>query len=211
MTQGVTRRNRPYAARMTPDQRREQLLDVVLDIINTDGVAAVNMDCVARRAGVTRPVVYALFTDANDLLRGSLDREERLALAQIADAIPAPADDDLITTLNRMFDAYLTAVADAPDRWRAIYLITDSSTPAFHKRVDRARIALARQLEHTLRDSQELDGTTDFELLAHHILAATWDSGRLLLTQPNNYPHTRLLAGLGKLITALTTAAAPGT
>lgn len=207
MSQSVTRRNRPYAARMTPDQRREQLLDVVLDIINTDGIAAVSMDSVARRAGVTRPVVYALFSDTNDLLRGSLDREEERALTQIADAIPDPAAGDLVTSFSRMFDAYLTAVAHAPNRWRAIQMIADSSTAAFHKRVERARTALARQFEHALRDSHELDATTDFELLAHHILAATMDSGRLLLTQPNHYPHERLLAGLEKLIGALTASA----
>ncbi|MFQ2839585.1 TetR/AcrR family transcriptional regulator [Mycobacterium paragordonae] len=190
---------------MTPGQRREQLLDVVLDIINTDGVAAVSMDGVARRAGVTRPVVYSLFTDTNDLLRGSLDREEQRALAQITDAVATSAADDLVTSFERIFDAYLAAVAEAPDRWRAIHSITDSSTPAFHKRVERARTALARQFENALRDSGELDATTDFELLARHILAATWDSGRLLLTEPDDYRHDRLLSGLVGLITALVT------
>jgi len=58
MPEATARRNRPYAPRLLPEQRREQLLDVVLDVIDTDGVASVSMDAVARRAGVTRPVVY---------------------------------------------------------------------------------------------------------------------------------------------------------
>ena len=95
MPEATARRNRPYAPRLLPEQRREQLLDVVLDVIDTDGVASVSMDAVARRAGVTRPVVYGQFTDANAMLRASLDREEQRAFAQILDAIPAQGDDDL--------------------------------------------------------------------------------------------------------------------
>lgn len=203
MMQKPTRRNRPYAARMTPDQRRAQLLDVVLDIINTDGVGAVSVDGVARRAGVTRPVVYALFSDADDLLRGSLAREEERALGQIDDAVRSLATDDLVASFTRICDAYLAAVADAPERWRAIHMIADSRTPALDMRVERARSVLVGRFEEALRDSHVLAPDTDVELLACHILGAIWDSGRLLLTGPGEFPHSRLLAGLRLLITAL--------
>src|ERR1700741_1289862 len=112
MTETTARRNRPYAPRLLPEQRREQLLDVVLDVIDTEGVSAVTVDAIARRAGVTRPVVYNHFTDANDMLRASLDRETKLALAQIVDAIPAPSDDDLGSSFHHFFDTYLHAVAE---------------------------------------------------------------------------------------------------
>lgn len=203
MAQVATRRNRPYAARMTPEQRREQLLDMVLDLIDTDGIGVVSMDSVARRAGVTRPVVYALFADTNDLLRASLDREEKRALAQIASAPPAAAHGDLAASIIGIFDAYFKAVAEAPKRWRAIYVVADSGTPAFHRRVERGRSTLAGQLQEILRASQELDPDTDFELVAYQILATVWDAGRLLLTQPNEFPHDRLMASMSKLISAL--------
>src|SRR5690242_15851159 len=106
MTETAARRNRPYAPRLLPEQRREQLLDIVLDLIDTEGVGAVSMDAVARRAGVTRPVVYNHFTDANALLRACLDREEQRALAQILEAMPG-AGDDLVDAFHRLFDTYL--------------------------------------------------------------------------------------------------------
>src|SRR5436305_10498973 len=134
MTEATVRRNRPYAPRLTPEQRREQLLDIVLDVIDTDGVGAVSMDAVARRAGVTRPVVYGQFHDANDLLRASLDREEERALAQILEAMPAPGD-DVSGAFHHLFDACLSAVTEAPQRWRSIFLIADSFTPTLHRRV----------------------------------------------------------------------------
>ncbi|HSA39397.1 MAG TPA: TetR/AcrR family transcriptional regulator [Mycobacterium sp.] len=215
MSETATRRNRPYAARMAPAQRREQLLDSVLDIITTDGVGAVSMDGVARHAGVSRPVVYGLFADADDLLRGSLNREERHALAQLADALPLPPHDaappargGLTAALTELADTFLRAIAEAPQRWRAIYLISDSGTPALHKRVQRARAAVIGQVEQAMRAADAVDPAADLDLLAHYLLAAFWDSGRLLLTDPGDYPHERLLDALRQLITALLASAA---
>lgn len=196
------RRNRPYAPRMTPEERREQLLDGVLDIINTDGVGAVSMDAVARRAGVTRPVVYGLFTDTNHILRSSLDREEKRVFEQIAHAIPALGDKNIAGALNHLLDTFLQAVTDAPLRWRAIYLVVDSGTPAFHKRVERGRAAMAHQLAEILKKSANLDANEDHELFARHLLAAAWESGRLLLTDSQTYPRERLAKSLHKLVTA---------
>src|SRR5882757_2060204 len=134
MAESTARRNRPYAPRLLPEERREQLLDVVLDLIDTEGVGAVSVDAVARRTGVTRPVVYNHFTDANDMLRASLDREAERALAQIVEALPPAGVDDLGRSYHHFFDTYLHAVTEAPQRWRSIFLIAPSVTPALHKR-----------------------------------------------------------------------------
>jgi AcrR family transcriptional regulator len=203
MTETAARRNRPYAPRLLPEQRREQLLDVVLEIINTDGVGAVSMDAVARRVGVTRPVVYSQFADTNDMLRASLDREERRALAQITDAMPGQDDEQPAVLFHRLFDAYLRGVAEAPQRWRAIFMIADSSTPTFHRRVARVRARIVREFEAALRKSCAAGQHADPELHAHHLLAVVWESGRLLLVSPNDFTHERLLQSLDKMFTAV--------
>lgn len=203
MTETTARRNRPYAPRMTPEQRREQLLDATLEIINTDGVAAVSMDGVARHIGVTRPVVYGVFSDTNDLLRASLDREEQRALAQLSPALSAAGGTSLSDTLIGLADTFLRAIAEAAGRWRAIYMIADSGTPAFHRRVNRGRRQLTRQLQNTLHNSGRFDPSTDLELLAHYLFAALWESGRLQLAQPDDFDHDRQLRALTHLITTL--------
>jgi AcrR family transcriptional regulator len=200
MAETAVRRNRPYAPRLTPEQRREQLLDVVLDVIDTDGVAAVSMDAVARRAGVTRPVVYNHFTDSNDMLRASLNREEQRALAQLVGAIPSPGDDDPGRAFHHLFDTYLGAVTEAPQRWRSMFLIADSFTPTLHKRVARIRTRIAREFEAALRHSCRHN---DPEMLANHLLAALWESGRLLLVSPTEFTHDRLLSSLDSLFAAI--------
>jgi AcrR family transcriptional regulator len=197
MTESSVRRNRPYAPRLVPEQRREQLLDIVLDLIDTEGVGAVSMDAVARRAGVTRPVVYGQFADANDMLRASLGREEKRALAQILDAMPT-ASDDVAAAFHHLFDAFLNAVVEAPQRWRSIFLIADSFTPTLHRRVARVRARIVREFEAALRQSGASGQYADPEMLAHHLVAALWESGRLLLVSPKEFSHDRLLRALNE-------------
>ena len=203
MTGATTRRNRPYAPRLSPEQRREQLLDLVLEIIDDDGVRGVSMDAVARRAGVTRPVVYSHFTDTNHMLRSSLDREEQRALAQLHDAMPRPGDGDLAASFHHLFDTYLSAVVEAPERWRAIFMIVDSGTPTFRRRVARIRAQIVREFEAALRQSCTRGLHDDSALLAHHLTAVLWESGRLLLVSPNEFTHERLLRSLDAMFTAI--------
>lgn len=197
------RRNRPYAPRLLPEERREQLLDIVLDVIDTDGVGAVSMDAVARRAGVTRPVVYGQFSDADAMLRACLDREEQRALDQISTAMPRQGHDDIEGAFHQLFDAYLRAVAEAPQRWRSIFLIADSFTPALHRRIARVRARIVREFEAALGHSYTGAEYADPELLAHHLVAALWESGRLLLVSPAEFPHDRLLRSLDSVFTSI--------
>jgi AcrR family transcriptional regulator len=199
----AVRRNRPYAPRLLPEERREQLLDIVLDVIDTDGVGAVSMDAVARRAGVTRPVVYGQFSDANAMLRACLDREEQRALEQIAAAMPPPGLDDIADAFHHLFDSYLRAVAEAPQRWRSIFLIADSFTPTLHRRVARVRARIVREFEAALGPSGTGVAHADRELLAHHLVAALWESGRLLLVSPAEFSHERLLRSLDSVFNSI--------
>jgi hypothetical protein len=102
-----------------------------------------------------------------------------------------------------VFDAYLRGVAEAPHRWRAIFMIADSGTPTFHKRVARIRARVVREFEAALRKSCAAGEHADPELLAHHLLAVVWESGRLLLVAPKDFTHDRLLQSLDAMFTAV--------
>jgi len=64
--------------RLSPEDRREQLLRVTSEIIAADGVDMVRIPYVAAAAGVTRPVVYKFFPNRHELIKGVLEdfREE---------------------------------------------------------------------------------------------------------------------------------------
>ena len=80
---------RPYAPRLPREERREQLLDAALAVIDREGYAGASIDAIAREAGVTRPVVYSAFENLADLLYTLLDRHEQRALTQLLEALSA--------------------------------------------------------------------------------------------------------------------------
>lgn len=186
---------RIYAPRMAPQDRREQLLDAVLRVIVTEGVHKVSMDSVARTAGVTRPVVYAHFADSNDLLRASLDREETAAVSQMSAVLPMPGQGTPARAAIHALEAFLEAVQEAPDRWRAIFTLVDSSTPQFRSRVENGRKVVIATFEDLVRWAIEagLDPSTDLEMLARMLFAVFWDAGRLVLAEPDQFPPARIV------------------
>ena len=184
-----THGKRPYAARMAPQARREQLLDTVLRVIAEQGVHKVSIDVVAREAGVTRPVVYAHFADSDALLRASLDREEQGALEQMARVLPDGSEDSFAESAVATFGRYLDAVLEEPERWRAIFMIADSSTPAFRARLDRGRRGVITALETGL-DAAGIPA--DVPVLARLLVAIAVEAGRTVLTEPEEFPPARL-------------------
>ncbi|MFE6860183.1 TetR/AcrR family transcriptional regulator [Nocardia sp. NPDC057668] len=201
----TAQRSRAYAPRMAPEERREQLLDAVLRVIVEQGVHKVSIDTVARAAGVSRPVIYGLFTDSDALLRASLDREETAALTQLARAVPAATDGDPVRAITDSVEHFLTAVLSAPDRWRAIFMIADASTPAFRRRLDTGRKTLIAALTtyvSTAIPAERLPGV-DVELTARTLYALFWETGQLMLSDPEAFPPQRIRDYVADLIPAL--------
>ncbi|MFD5177585.1 TetR/AcrR family transcriptional regulator [Nocardia sp. NPDC058379] len=202
-----------YAPRMAPEQRREQLLDAVLRVIVRQGVHKVSIDTVAKEAGVSRPVVYGLFDDSDQLLLACLDREEAGAVAQMATVVQlSPRDDDdparaLADSLGRFLDV----VQAAPDRWRAAFQLADSSTPAFRRRLERGRQVFTEALAAYVRASVTSGrlASTDVELTARLIHALFWEAGRLVLAEPDAFPPQRIRDYVARLLPALPTFRSP--
>ncbi|WP_169802440.1 TetR/AcrR family transcriptional regulator [Gordonia hydrophobica] len=194
---------RPYAPRMTPEERREQLLDTVLRVIVERGVHKVSIESVAEAAGVTRPVVYKHFDDSAALLRASLAREEARAIAQCYEAgehakneVSSGSQPDfglaLFANLLRMFTA-------SPELWSAILQLVDSATPQFRKTIDRGREQAAdmvAQLLTAYTNTGDENVDADRDLHARLIVALIIESGRLILARPEEFTIERLVAGM---------------
>lgn len=192
MAEATVRRNREYAPRMAPEQRREQLLDGVLRVIAKQGVHKVSMDSVAREIGVTRPVVYSLFDDANALLRGSLAREEQGALAQLQEVLRRAESAEPTERIAVLIDEFLSATVEAPDRWRAILMMTDASTPAFRKRLDHGWRVVTLAVESLLGSTFAAEH--DLGMATRALIGYISESARLTLDAPTQFPPSRIVA-----------------
>jgi AcrR family transcriptional regulator len=64
-----TRQRKTTGARLSADERREQVLDAAVGEFGERGYHAASTASIAKRAGISQPYIYALFADKGELFR----------------------------------------------------------------------------------------------------------------------------------------------
>jgi AcrR family transcriptional regulator len=186
---------RRYAPRLPPEQRREQLLDAALSVILDQGYSGVSIEAVARLAGVTRPVVYDHFANLGLLLYALIEREERYALDQLREVVPAePGEREPVDVLPESFRRFLDAVATRPATWRLILLPPEGTPALVREHVQTNRRRILEQILALVQWAQrrpELPNELDPEMTARAILALAEEAGRMVLIDSEVYSPAR--------------------
>jgi AcrR family transcriptional regulator len=185
-----------HRTRMTGADRREQLIDTTRDLVEEHGFHAVSIDAVARRAGITRPVVYDHFPTLAALLEATLDRETERALGQLMASLPAP--DDVASRRELLLlrlTAYLEVVRADPVTWRLVLMAPEGAPLSLRDRITAGRSAIVAELAEVIGlDTDPAGAPPDPELTARMLSALADEAARLVLTDPGNYPVERLVA-----------------
>jgi len=105
--------------RLPANARREQILDVALDVFATSGFHGASMNDVAEAAGVTKPVLYQHFDSKRDLYKALLDEVGNRLLDSIAKATAEATDGKSQTELG--FRAYFRWVSDDHAGFRLLF------------------------------------------------------------------------------------------
>jgi AcrR family transcriptional regulator len=129
---------------MSAAERREVIERAAMDVFAERGFHGASMDEIARRSGVTPPVVYDHFASKLDLHRRLLERtrDELLAMWRENLGGDAPAED----RIPRALDAWARYVQDHPYAPRIFFFDTtgDPEAMAIHREVQvQGRAALA--------------------------------------------------------------------
>ncbi|HWO66793.1 MAG TPA: helix-turn-helix domain-containing protein, partial [Umezawaea sp.] len=141
---GTTRRK--YAARLPPEQRRDQLLDGALRLIG-GGFGSLTMEAVAREAGVTKPVLYEQFGNRSEVISALLGREAARATSQVMAALPTSfAERGPEEAFAYAVEVFVRAVVEAPDRWRLVLMPPDGTPVEFREQVVAVRGELVEQV-----------------------------------------------------------------
>jgi AcrR family transcriptional regulator len=182
-------------ARMTAPARREQLLDVTNELVAERGFAAVSIQAVARRAGISRPIVYEHFGDLSGLLEALVERETDRALAQISETeLGDLSEGDPADLMLESLGAYLGAVEQHPSTWRLVLMPPEGSPELLRQSIARGRQAVLAKLALALRPAWPPGSDSpDPELTARTLSAIADDYARLLLTEPRRFGRERLL------------------
>lgn len=196
-----TRKRRPYAARMPIEERRTQLLDAALRVIDRDGYDGISIDAIAKEAGVTRPVVYGAFDGLGPLLMTLLDRQQQRAITQLFAALPTETATDAVAVVDLSGPRLHQMLLDDPVTWRAIL-----QSPANVPEIVRTRIESDRQQVRTIVEglvTSVLGEKVDAPVMAHGIIALLEHFGRLVLEDPEQYDAARLTAAARSLALSL--------
>jgi len=105
--------------RLTADARREQILDVAINVFGRAGYFGASMNDIADAAGVTKPVLYQHFDSKSDLYRALLDEVGTRMLDSIKKATADAADGKEQTELG--FQAYFRWVAQRHDEFMLLF------------------------------------------------------------------------------------------
>ena len=187
--------------------RRRQLLDVALTLIDEEGFGALSMEAIARRLGVNRAIVYRSFSNIGVLLAALLRREDRRTRRLLEALVPPdPRGQDPARVLGEALSRFLEAVLSDPRTWRLALLRPEGAPIALQKLVNRRRSQLAHRIEPVVRwalaNAPGDPAATDVGVLARMVLSVGEEQGRLALEDPD-FPPERLLASSWALLDAL--------
>lgn len=107
------------SVRLTAPARREQILDVALEVLGRAGFHGASMNDIAEAAGVTKPVLYQHFDSKRELFLALLDEVGNRLLSSIAKAT-ADAPNGKSQT-ERGFQAYFRWVAHDHDAFMLLF------------------------------------------------------------------------------------------
>lgn len=192
-------------ATATGQSLRREVLDAAVQIVTVEGVGALSMREVARRAGVSHQAPYHHFSDRAAIL-GAIAEEGFDTLAdRLQHALAAPGD-----PLESCFGAYVHTALDFPGHFRVMFRpeLCDLADHAEAKdAADRAFASLLQLARRVApRDADETAIATLSVVLWSqvHGLATLIIDGPLGRTMPNMADVRTLVADVGAFITRST-------
>ena len=182
--------------RLSAAERREQLLDVTKQLVGEQGFHGVSIEAIAKRAGITRPVIYAHFEDLDALLETMLEREALRAVAQLVAILPTelPTDGDRAGALVAALRGYLEAIRADPVTWRLVLMPPEGAPRVLRDQVERGRDGVVETLAQLVGPGLAPERPSpDPALTARLLSAISEELARLMLTDPETYPLERLM------------------
>ena len=186
---------RPHASRLPAPRRRQQLLDVALQVFGELGFHPASMNDVAEAAGVTKPVLYQHFRSKRELYRQVLTDVGQQLLDAITKATAAARSPREQVELG--FIAYFRVVESNEAAFRVLFGGGTRRDEEFAAKVALVEGAIADAIA-ALIDVEELTGEQRRQI-AHGLVGLAEGTSRLWVAEGRREPAeevARLVADL---------------
>ena len=121
--------------RLSPEVRKNMMLDTAAEIIAAEGVSALNMERLGKESGVSKSLVYAYFPSMKDMLQNLLKREyKRLRDIQNEEAMKAETFEQIIRRVTRAYISYIDERGLILDRLAAEPSLAEQGDPTEYSR-----------------------------------------------------------------------------
>lgn len=135
--------------RLSPEVRKDLILDKVADIVASEGVSALSMDRIGKEAGISKSLVYAYFPTLKEMLQTLLKREyQRLRALQDEAAQSAETFEQLVRRVTTTYLSYMEERGLILDRLTAEPNLSEMSDPT-----EFSRETAVKHLANIVRDN----------------------------------------------------------
>jgi AcrR family transcriptional regulator len=180
------------------------ILDAAFEVFLERGYEGASMEAIARRVGVSKPVVYSSFPSKEALFGELLRREEQRILEAITGSLPAKLDTDLHPVIVDALGAFLEAVREAPAAFQVVFLGAGGTDAAINRRVQRGRQAqtdaIAALVEAWLVEQRVPDAERQGRLLGFLLAGLAEAAARALLAEPERWTPHELAEQVARLV-----------
>jgi AcrR family transcriptional regulator len=144
---------------MKGPERRAQLLESARDVFGSSGFHTASMEAVARRAGVTKPILYDHFSSKRDLYLALIDADLATVGRRVSEALAAPTGNR--ERIRASFQAYFDFVDDHGPGFRLLMQEVTGTDRDLRRRVGKVRTGIIAEVAALIvRESQgRLDPT----------------------------------------------------
>ena len=164
------RRGRPRAAAVSlqEQQTRARILDTALDVFSLQGFDGASVADIARRDGVSPPLVHYHFETKEKLWQAAVDFGVGDAITQLSSLLRDLQDADSISRLKFFIRRYINIVAEKPAAFRLIIRESEIPGERFDWLAQRHLVPLyqmwAQLVEAGQRDGRIKDGIEPFHI-----------------------------------------------
>ncbi len=182
------------APRLSATERREQILDVALEVLGRSGYHGTSMNDIAEAAGVTKPVLYQHFDSKRDLYLALMDEVGNRLIAEISKATADAADGKSQT--ERGIQAYFRWVSNDHDAFMILFggglRRDDEFRDAFRRITDEVATAIAPLI------AVDLDAE-DRRTIAHALIGLAEGASRRLVERGEPFDPDEVARTLSRL------------